>query len=208
MSGQRSVGRPDGCPRCGQPHPGCAAHNKRGLPCGRLLQTDAIVCLRHGGGAPQVKAATARRKAAAQAELRGYVTPVATDPSSAMTELLHAKMGEVTYLAALVNALGRDELKQRDLSGRYEKPSVWVEMLWHAQDDLRRICKDMFDIGFAERQARYVDGQAMLLAAGLAWFRRQLGLDGDPRAEELERTMLVALASGAPPDADRVTVAP
>lgn len=23
------------CPRCGQPHPGCTAHNRAGRPCGQ-----------------------------------------------------------------------------------------------------------------------------------------------------------------------------
>lgn len=201
MANQRSVGRRDGCERCGRPHPGCLAHGKKhGGPCGRPLDPYADVCDKHGGGAPQVRASAGRRRAAALAELRGYTTPAVTDPASAMTDLLHAKMGEVMYLQAAVNGLDRDGLTQVDASGRFERPSVWVEMLWRAQEDLRRICKDMFDIGFAERQARYVDAQALLLSAGLAWFRRELGLDGDERAERLERVMLAALASGAPPE--------
>jgi hypothetical protein len=189
-----------GCEKCGQAHLRCKAHNKAGKACMRWPRLGAPVCPRHGGHAPQVLAAAERRRAKDLVELRGYASAVATDPASAMNDLLFRKAGEVLFLTTIVNGLDAGALKQQDTSGRFEKPAVWVEMLWRAQDDLRKICKDMFDIGFAERQARYVDHQAMLLAAGLSWFRRELGLGEDPQAEQLERTMLAALAGGAPPD--------
>jgi hypothetical protein len=193
------------CPKCDQVHTRCAAHKKGVVPlvpCMRNPKRHHKVCPAHGGNAPQIRAAAERRR---QAEAIGeatqfYAIPVESDPNTAMNDLLRVKTGEVLYLKTLVNGLDEDDLKQIDRSGSFEKPAVWVEMLWVAQRDLREICRVMFDVGFAERQARYVDSQAMLLQAGLLWFRRQLGLENDPNAEAFERQMLAALAQGTPPE--------
>lgn len=56
------------CPRCGQIHPGCTAHNNRGTPCGKGPLPGLTVCTHHGGNAPAARAAGQRRVAQQAAE--------------------------------------------------------------------------------------------------------------------------------------------
>lgn len=190
------------CELVGQRHPICDGHTRPGKPCGmfpRLLET---VCKMHGGNAPRSREAGQRRRDAVKAErvLARFARPVDVDPQTAMAETLQSKAGQVMYLRALVNNLGQGNLKQVDKTGQFERPSVWVEMLWRVEKDLAEICKMMIDVGFAERQARYVDAQALLLVAGLGWMRKELGFETDGRWEEAERAMLMSLAQGMAPD--------
>lgn len=55
------------CKKCREIHPGCTAHAKRsGKPCKMHRPTGSPVCLKHGGAAPQVRAAAKRRLELAQ----------------------------------------------------------------------------------------------------------------------------------------------
>ena len=65
---------------------------------------------------------------------------------------LHRAQGVVNWLVALISSLdSADELKQLDVSGRFEKPSVWVEMLGNERDRLLRAAKACADVGVEER---------------------------------------------------------
>lgn len=50
------------CATCGQVHPKCTAHNRRGGPCGRNALPGMPVCDLHGGKSPQARLAVERRK--------------------------------------------------------------------------------------------------------------------------------------------------
>jgi hypothetical protein len=197
------------CEMAGQRHPICDGHRIRkgsapGQPCRKSPRLGAMVCSKHGGEAPNAKALAERRLAAATAdwELKRFaeINGEDVDPASTMADALRSKTSQAIYLRTVVNGLSQPGLKQIDSSGRFERPSVWVDMLWTVERDLVAICKTMVDIGFAERQARYVDAQAMLLLAGLQWMRRELGLADDDRWDTAERQMLEALGKGGPPD--------
>ncbi len=49
------------CRKCGLEHERCAGHRGDGAPCGKRPIRGGTVCATHGGSAPQVKAAAARR---------------------------------------------------------------------------------------------------------------------------------------------------
>jgi hypothetical protein len=190
------------CELAGRKHPICDGHTRPGNPCYMSPRLYETVCRMHGGNGPRSREIGAQRRAAAKAaaEVQRFAAPVDIDPQQAMMETLQSKAGQVMYLRMLVNGLTEAGLKQTDKTGSFERPSVWVEMLWRAERDLADMSKMMIDVGFAERQARYVDAQALMLVSGLAWLRKELGMAEDPRWEHAERSMLLALAQGFTPD--------
>lgn len=189
------------CRLVGARHPICDGHTRPGEPCEMFPRQFSTVCKMHGGNAPRAREMENRRRNTAKAEalMARFARPRDVDPQTAMAETLQSKAGQVMYLRALVNNLDQGGLKQVDKSGQFERPSVWVEMLWRVEKDLAEICRMMIDVGFAERQARYVDAQALMLVAGLGWLRKELGHGDDPRWEEAERAMLMSLAQGMAP---------
>ena len=97
----------DPCPRCHQPHPGCTGHRKAdGAPCRRPCKPGEL-CNSHGGAAPQVRAARARRQAEAEAA-RAVATlglPVDISPTEALLEEVRWTAGHVQWLRRQVQEL-------------------------------------------------------------------------------------------------------
>jgi hypothetical protein len=190
------------CSSFGRQHDICDAHRVDGQACTQYPRQYGTVCKVHGGETPGALKMTFRRQREAKAkhELKKFARAVDIDPQTALVETLQSKAGQVMYLRALVNNLDQDSLKQTDKTGSFEQPSVWVGMLRNAEADLVTVSKVMIDVGFSERQARYVDAQALLLVAGLQWMRRELGHGDDPAWDRVERAMLESLAGGRAPD--------
>jgi hypothetical protein len=88
----------------------------------------------------------------------------------ALAEEMARCVGMVTFLTALVSSLPVEQLKQRDLSGRFERPSVWVEMLGAERDRLRVTAKTLL----AERQTVIAESRGEMLANGLRWYHEKL----------------------------------
>lgn len=88
--------------------PKCRGHKAGGEPCGNYPLNGAVVCRYHGGSAPQVREAAARRVAAAEAvaELRMLGTPVQdADPALlVLSEIAHSA-GYVQWLRERVMEL-------------------------------------------------------------------------------------------------------
>jgi hypothetical protein len=175
------------------------------------------VCPRHGGHAPQVVAAAARRReqAAAQQSIAEFLAarqlPTDIPVPQVLADQLARWLGQVTYLHAMVAHLSPDELKQRDLGGKFEKPAVWLEMLWRAEGELRATAKVMDDARLGDRMVALAEQQGQLLNRWLDWLLAELadtfGLPSgdpsrpgyDPRVEMLMETMLTKLAVGELP---------
>ena len=91
----------------------CAARRTDGRPCGGYAVAGGTVCASHGGRAPQVKAAAARRVAevAARAAYRRY-SRYGDRPVDVLAELEHL-VGVVTHFADFAEsrlaALGEDD---------------------------------------------------------------------------------------------------
>lgn len=93
----------------------CIARSKRsGEQCKRHALPGATVCSMHGGRAPQVKAAAARRVALGEAlgELERLGVPIDVSPTDAMLDMVREAAGNVAFLRARVQ-----ELEQRATAG-------------------------------------------------------------------------------------------
>lgn len=190
-------------PRCGADRgdqPPCTQHAGWGTPHPGIGR-----CKLHGGSTPTHVASAERelRDRQISAARQRFGIPVDVSADIALGEELARTNGMVTYLQALVSGLDQEQLKQRDLSGKFERPAVWVEMLGQERDRLRVTAKTMIDVGFAERQVTLAEQQGQLLAAGLGWFLGRLGLAGDERARALVGEMLGHLAAGRVPELEQ-----
>lgn len=103
-----------------------------------------------------------------------YGLPIEVDAMTAILEELYRSQGHVLWLEDKVAHLGPDQLKQKDMSGKFERPAVWVEMLWTERKHLAGVAKAILDAKIDERQARVNEVQAATLAALV------MGLFNDP----------------------------
>ncbi len=108
----------------------CAARARSGDRCHRLAARGATVCEMHGARARQVAAAAQRRleSAAAAEAVVTFGLPAEVDPQQALLDEVHRTAGHVERLSTKIASLPEDEFKQGDVTGRFERPSVWVEM--------------------------------------------------------------------------------
>lgn len=86
-----------------------------GLRCRKWAIKGSTVCPSHGGRAPQVKAAAARRLALGEAvkELDRLGRPIEVDPATAMLDMVYEAAGNVAVLRQLVQGL-RSEVDRTD----------------------------------------------------------------------------------------------
>lgn len=113
---------------------------------------------------------------------------------------LHRTAGHVFYLAAKIAEFDDDdELKQLDMTGRFEKPAVWVEMYANERKHLTAVAKACLDAGIAERQVRIAEGLADRLIAVIEAVLVAVGLDSETlaRARAEVPAALRAVGSGA-----------
>jgi hypothetical protein len=154
----------------------------------RYPRNGSAVCPRHGGHAPQVIAAAARRLEAQAAErsIAAYLAdrnlPQDQPPGQVLTDQLARWVGQVMFLHAIVASLPVGELKQTDMTGRFEKPAVWVELLWRAEAELRATAKVMDDAQLGDRMVRVAEQQGDRLAEAQRWILAELGHDPDDEA--------------------------
>lgn len=82
----------------------CRGTRTDGEPCTRWAIIGGDVCPKHGAGAPQVKAAAARRLARAQAEdeLRRFGQPVDMEPTEGLLSMVRVAAGMVAALSGWV----------------------------------------------------------------------------------------------------------
>ena len=155
----------------------CTATARRtGQRCGRAAITGATVCYVHGGGAPAVKAAAARRvaeaKAAAQVTRLGARTDIS--PADALLDLVHWTAGEVAYWRTQVEALDREALtwgvtRIKDGGQDYgttaeARPNVAYVMLGQSSDRLASYCVAALKAGVDERRVQLAQRQGEVTA--------------------------------------------
>jgi hypothetical protein len=169
----------DDIPRC------TATSSRTGERCRNRPVRGATVCSTHGGLAPQVRAAAERRlqQQAAERAAATYGLPREIDPTMALLEEVYRTAGHVAWLGELVASLEhggvgyaqtddgdlvpRSGLKQLDRSGKFEKPSVWVELYQSERRHLREVCRDVIAAGIDERIVRLAEQQGALLESVL-----------------------------------------
>lgn len=176
---------PQACERCGQPHvtrlghPSCVGHRKHdGGPCTQNRMHGSTVCKKHGGMAPQVREAAARRLAVARAEaevqrelIRNGEVPQA-HPLDVLLERVWRSAAFVRVLEQLVSglAVSPDETEDEgaaiygpDHSGD-QRSHVYLELLGQWSDRAARYSKLALDAGVAEREIRLAERQGEIVA--------------------------------------------
>lgn len=185
------TGGPFDCSACGQTHPrGCTAHKdgERTVPCGNWPAKGGTVCRYHGGRAPQVAAAAAKRLAEREALLAvdTFGLPRAVDPHEALLEELHRTAGAVAWLGAVVADIDRKEvvwgLTMRKTGGddhgttHAAGVNTWVQ-LWQAErKHLVDVGKACVAAGIEERRIRLAESSGQLLANVVQSILGRLGL--------------------------------
>jgi hypothetical protein len=84
-----------------------------------------------------------------------------------------------------------------DMSGKFEKPSVWVELYQEERRMLARVCKMALDAGVNERAVRVAEQQGELLAGVIKAILEDLELTKEQRqsAPGVVRRHLTALSA-------------
>lgn len=135
------------------------------------------MCKMHGGTAPQVQAAAERRMAAAEqaaaAQSLGLV--IHTDPIEALQDALNRRRADVLWAAMKISQLGEDQYKQRDMSGKFERPSVWYELYERSLSKYEDIAAKCVGLGIAAQAVDVVRREADTVQALMQSFAGHLG---------------------------------
>jgi hypothetical protein len=172
-------------------------------------------CKYHGGASPNHQVAA--EKQMAEQRMRTYGSPIDVEPHVALLEEVRRTAGHVAWLSEVVSDLLHDGdgysesidddgkrtlrpktgLKQMDMGGKFEKPSVWVELYQEERRMLARVCKMALDVGVAERQVRVAEVQGELLASTIRAILGDLGLSKEQQREApgVVRRHLTALSA-------------
>lgn len=154
----------------------CIATSRRsGQRCKRPALVGATVCSKHGGSAPQVKAAAARRVEAmkASAALARIGARAEGDPIALMLDVIAYQAGLVAYWRGRVEQIAEGDLTWGttkvktggDDEGTTEeaRPHIAYALLDEAQAKLVRYCAEALKAGVAERQVRLAEQQGALM---------------------------------------------
>lgn len=187
------------CPHC--EHPRCKGTTGRrtGTParCRKQPIKGADVCRTHGGSAPQVRDAAARRLAERQAVLAAetFGLPREIDPHSALLEELHRTAGAVQWLGAVVADIEQKKLtwgRTKESSGEdsgtttwESRPNAYVE-LWHRErKHLLVVSKTCIDVGIEERRVRVAEAAGQQLAGVVRAVLERLELSEEQQVRAL-----------------------
>lgn len=180
-------------PTDGDDTPRCKARTKKtGVQCKRRPVPGAAVCVMHGGAAPQVQAAAARRLAAKDAELAvvTYGLPRNVEPGIALLEEVHRTAGHVAWLGERVAEFdaaalswgrtsvvdkGSGEFPGRDATSG-AVPPVLLELYLRERKHLVDVCRAALASGIEERRVRLAESQGQLLAGAIRAVLDRLGL--------------------------------
>lgn len=174
------------------PHPSprrCKGHKRNGDPCKLPPIKGADVCGSHGGRAPQVRKAAARRVAeekvqkAAAPWLRD--APPVNDAAQALRELAGEVIGWKSWLSGELSNLGE--------WAPGEEPPPLADLYGKALDRAGRILADLHRTGVDEREIDLAEQAAGTAADLLADVLAEL--DGNPEAQAAVRAA-VARAMG------------
>lgn len=186
----------------------CTATAKRsGERCQRAAIPGGKVCIKHGGTAPQVKAAAERRlaEARAAASLEGWGLQVDINPAEALLELVQTKAAEVYHWRHLASNLLDDEraglLVTRTEEGvgqqgpidtvtKTASTHVYVTMLHKAEADLARYAEAAIRSGATQAMVDMARKQG---AATVDDFRRLIIMARDDLTVDPDQLILTLL---------------
>lgn len=176
----------------------CSAKNSAGKPCRARPIAGSTVCWTHGGAAPQVKAAAARRLSEAKAEriLRSYGQKIDINPVEALLEEIRWTAGHVAWLRERVQELEQQQLtwgRTTEVdkgSGEFPGvdttqaavPNVWLDLYQRERKHLVDVCKAAIGAGIEERRVRLAEQQGDMIVVVLQGILAELMLTADQQA--------------------------
>lgn len=180
--------------------PRCKAMAKStGERCKRRPIPGGTVCVKHGGRAPQVKAAADQRLLARQALLaaEAFGLPREVDPHTALLEELHRTAGAVQWLGAIVADLEQGQIawgKVKETRGtQLEKgtdngttyasaPNAFVSLWQSERKHLVDVSRACITAGIEERRVRVAESAGQQLAAVVRAVLDRLQLTDEQRS--------------------------
>lgn len=179
--------------------PRCTATAKgTGERCKRRPIPGGTVCVKHGGGAPAVRAAGQARLARRQAILaaESFGLPREVDPHTALLEELHRTAGAVQWLGAIVADTDRGDLvwgrtketrgtqleKGTDNGVTYQAvPNAFVELWQRERKHLVEVSRACISAGIEERRVRVAESAGQQLASVVRAVLDRLQLSDEQR---------------------------
>lgn len=184
----------------------CKAIRKSGKRCSNWPIRGGVVCRMHGGGAPQVKAAAARRLQREQLEVdtgqlleEMELDAAGRGPTELLLDAVYRAHAMVQMLGALVGGIPAEGFTRRHHLGG-QAPNVLTEMYGTWVERAARAAKLALDAGVAERLVRVEQDKAQTIAGVLrsTLDDPRLGLSPEQRATagQIMAEQFRALASG------------
>ncbi len=171
----------------------CKAHvASTGAPCKNWPIAGGAVCLAHGGRAPQVKDAAARRVqeqqalALARRTIGGTDLGQFSDPFAALEFSVSYSHALAVRLAKIVEALPDDQLRYQGKIGEQLRGEVTAAQ--RALSDLRAAAEGSLKLGLAERRARISEQRVEVITRALVTALQGSGLPAD--GQEKARAIL------------------
>jgi len=166
-------------------HPKCGRKSRSGAPCKRAAGPAGSPCRFHGGAAPQVQAAAARRvlDAAARAALADMDVPVIADPLTELGKLAGQVVAYKDALARLVNDLA--SIRYEDAKGA-EQLRAEVAVFNLALSECRQVLVAMARLDIDRRLAAIEETKARAVLAAFDAGLAHAGITG-PTANEAKQ---------------------
>lgn len=190
-----------GQPKAMSTKPKCGAKTDHG-PCKLAAgqgtdHSGSGYCKHHTGATPNGQKHAARQVAETLAIAMAGKRDIG--PEEALLEAVRVQYGMVEWARSRVATLENDSAYGpvgggKDSDPRYE-PHVLIRLRGEEEDRLVKLIKTCHDIGIAERQVRLAEHYGAQLAAFAQGLLEDFGLMDDPRAPEIVRRRLLALAS-------------
>jgi hypothetical protein len=198
----------------------CSARRSDGGLCEKFAMSGQRVCRKHGGAAPQARAAAERRvvEGKARAVMVTYGGKIETTATEALLEEVQRTAGHVAWLgdrvreieseAAVAGSDGEHPLVwgvTKSKSGGEDRgvteeavPSVWLKLYQQERTHLVRVCSEAIRAGIEERRVRLAEAQGALIAQAIRSILGDLQLSPEQQARvsEVVPRHLRALSAG------------
>lgn len=168
--------------------PRCSARRTNGEPCKNRPMRGQAVCRKHGGAAPQSRAAAARRQVEteARAVLAELGVPAVGDPLEALLKLAGQVLAWQSATAALVNGL-EDGIRYRGANGA-EQLRAEISLYERAMDRAVAVLSAIARLNIDERLVAVTEKQADAMVNAINAALEAAGVD----AEQAERARRAA----------------
>lgn len=153
----------------------CSGHNSAGRPCGNWPIKGGDVCRKHGGAAPQVKAAAAARTLEAEARrLIGDTFEPMADPIGTLLRKATEAEAFRAAVVGLVNQLRSWETWSEETGSQIRGEVMLYE---RSLDRVARLCIEIVKLNLEERLVRVRESEARMMADALDYALTAAGVE-------------------------------